>query len=286
MTTLPPVLPPAEEQTLVRRLLGPYAERVLKEGDESTLFRTLTVLAKVDPARVLEIVATKRFKTDRFDDSLRAAAAGAMLRTNPGEADTVIETIGDTERRALAYLDACDILPPADRTGKLRRLDQALRPRARAGAGAPAGRHRPDRRALARSGRDGQGGDALREFQPVASALPAKGWAAYARGAFAEELAQIDTQAALALIAGLDEGPQPDRYRLNIAQELASRNPADAERVLGTLKDPESLGRDLSRIVYAMAPKDLDRAYRLITRVSRLKDAHNMFPFARLMPWR
>ena len=283
MTTLPPVLLPAEERALVRRLLGPYAERVLKEGDESTLFRTLTVLAKVDPARVLEIVATKRFKTDKFDDSLRAAAAGAMLRTNPAEAETVIETIVDPERRALAFLDACDNLPPTDRTGKLRRLDQSLL----AARAAP----KPEHQLVAIGrvaehwldlGETDKAMKLLREFQPVAAVLPAQGWAGYARGAFAEELAQVDTEAApLTLIAGLDEGPQPDRHRLNIAQELASRNPAEAERVLGGLRDPESLGRNLSRIVYAMTPKDRDRAYQLIARVSRLKDEHNMFPFAR-----
>ena len=126
----------------------------------------------------------------------------------------------------------------------------------------------------------------LRKFQPVAGALPTEGLAGYARGAFAEELAQIDTEAALALIAVLDQQPEHDRHRLNIAQELAGRSPAEAERVLGTLKDPESLGRNLSRIVYAMAPNDLDRAYRLVTRVSRFKDEHNMFPFATPTLWR
>jgi hypothetical protein len=124
----------------------------------------------------------------------------------------------------------------------------------------------------------------LREFRPVAQELPTKGWAGYARGAFAEELAQIDAAAALGLIAGLEVGPEPDCHRLNIAQELASRDPAEVERVLDSLKNPESLGRNLSRIVHAMAPKDLDRARRLTARLDRLKDEHRAFTFARPPP--
>ena len=80
MTTLLPVLPRPRSEPWPTACWRAYAERVLKEADEDVQFRTLSVLAKVAPGRVLELAAANRFKTEWFADQLRADAAGAILQ--------------------------------------------------------------------------------------------------------------------------------------------------------------------------------------------------------------
>ena len=94
------------------------------------------------------------------------------------------------------------------------------------------------------------------------------GWVAYARGAFAEELVQVDLEAALALTKELSDAREFDRHHGNIAHELGGRDPAQAERVLAMVKD--RFQRDLYavRVVYRMAPLDLARARRIAGSIS------------------
>jgi hypothetical protein len=92
----------------------------------------------------------------------------------------------------------------------------------------------------------------------------------YARGAFAEELVQVDLEAALALTKDLADAREFDRHHGNIAHELGGRNPAAAERVLGMVKDAFQREQYAVRVVYRMAPVDLERARRLAQSVSDL----------------
>ena len=64
--TLPPPLPHEEELALARRLIDPYAERVLKEGGEAEKVRTLEVLARIEPERVLELIQQEGVQQPRF----------------------------------------------------------------------------------------------------------------------------------------------------------------------------------------------------------------------------
>ena len=64
--TLPPPLPRQEEIALARRLLDPYAERVLKQGGEPEKVRTLEALAPSSPSAVLELISRRRFSMSRF----------------------------------------------------------------------------------------------------------------------------------------------------------------------------------------------------------------------------
>ncbi len=284
MSTLPPPLPRADELALARGVIGPFAERVLKEKgvDSSTAFRTLNALAAVDPARVLEAIAAKPFKEGWFNDSLRSDAAKAMLAEAPDEALAVVESIESAERRSYAFADLCDRLPRDDRAGKLRLLDRTLL----AARAVPDPAHKIVGIATIAEhwidlGETDRAAKLLREFEPVARALSTKGWDAYARGHFAKELSQIDPPAALKLIEVLGEGEdfEPDRYRLNIAQELAGRDPAAAERVLDDLKRPASIVRHGPRIVHAMALKDPARARRIADRMATFPDEVRTFPF-------
>ena len=97
----------------------------------------------------------------------------------------------------------------------------------------------------------------LREGEALAKQLPKAGWVGYARGAFAEELVQVDLEAALALTKDLADAGQFDRHHGNIAHELAGRDPAQAERVLTMVKDQRQRDQYTVRVVYRMAPLDL-----------------------------
>ena len=108
----------------------------------------------------------------------------------------------------------------------------------------------------------------LREGEAVAKQLPKAGWVGFARGSFAEELAQIDLEAALALTKDLADGREFDRHHGNIAHELAGRDPAQSERVLAMVKDRFQREQYSVRVVYRMAPLDLARAGRLAESIS------------------
>ena len=77
----------------------------------------------------------------------------------------------------------------------------------------------------------------LREGEKDARGLPDAGLAGFMRGAFAEELAQIDLDAALALTKDLKDPTDSDRHHGNIAHELAGKDPAAAERVLAMVRN-------------------------------------------------
>jgi hypothetical protein len=112
-------------------------------------------------------------------------------------------------------------------------------------------------------GRRDQAVNVMDEGRRIAHELPNAAFAGYARGAFAEELAQIDLAAALELTKDLSDGLEFQRHHGNIAHELAAADPAEAERVLGMLRDDaRRIMRDqyAVRVGYRMAPVDLDRA--------------------------
>src|SRR5262249_48257928 len=84
-----------------------------------------------------------------------------------------------------------------------------------------------------------------------------------ARGAFAEELVQIDPEAAFELVKDLSDAGEFDRHHGNMAHELAGRDPALAERALAMVKAPSQRDQYAVRVAYRMAPLDLARARRL-----------------------
>jgi hypothetical protein len=282
MTTLQSARPRAEERALARRLILPYAERAIKEGDQQTRLRTLETLALSDPARVLEFVANTGFDNPWFNDYLRRACARALWADDRAEALAVVEAMQGAEWRALGHLDACDAIPATERKARVDHVDQAL-VQARAIA---EGDHRVQMLGQVAEhyldlGELEKGTKLLRLTRSAAVALPKQGWGGYARGSFAEELAQVDPEAALDLIEGVGDQPIPDRHRINLVKELAGRDPARAEALLATLKEPDILARNLPGLCYAMARKDPDRARRLADRdLGKGNDAQAQ-PFAR-----
>jgi hypothetical protein len=263
--TLAPVLPHSEELALARHLVDPYAERVLKQGGEAEKVRTLETLARIEPERVLELIHNKVFPAPFLNGLIGRYLARGMMEENVDDALAVLEGLEDPAVKAIGFIDASHKLGTQDRARALEVLDRAL-------LNARAARQ-PDGIRLLLMGQVAEGfldlGQAergraiLREGEAVARQLPNAGWVGYARGAFAEELVQIDIEAALALTKDLAGARPFDRHHGNIAHELGGRDPAQAERVLAMVKD--RLQRDLYavRVVYRMAPLDLARARRL-----------------------
>ncbi len=264
--TLPPALPRQEEIALARRLIDPYAERVFKQGDEGEKVRTLEALARIEPERVLELIEQKKvFSAPFFNGMIGLQVALGMMDESVDEALAVLEGVEDPGAKAIG----CII---ASRKIGLQKRAQAIDVLERALLNAKAARE-PDGIRLLLMGQVAEGfldvGQAergralLREGETVAKQFPKGGWAGYARGAFAEELVQIDVEAALGLTKDLDDPREFDRHHGNIAHELGSRDPARAEAVLMMVRD--RLQRDLYtvRVVYRMAPVDLARARRL-----------------------
>lgn len=264
--TLPPLLSHDEELGLARRLIDPYVDQALKAGDEPAKVRTLEALARVEPARTLELLEKRLFTEPFFNDMLRSRVAEGLGGRSPDEARDVIEAMQSPFAKALAYVQVSDDLPESDRAGRLELFDQAeLQVR---GTKEPqfrlAGLARVAERLLD-LGETERATRLLREGQAVARELPNAAWAGFAKGAFAEELAQVDLAAALALCKDLSDPLEFDRHHGNIAHELASKDPAEAERVLAMVVKQQPSRREYSatRVCYRMARVDLPRARRI-----------------------
>jgi hypothetical protein len=262
---LAPMLPHAEELALARRLLDPYAERALKEGGEAEHAQTLRALARIEPERVLDLIEKKAIKEPLSSSMLGLAVARGLMDESLDEALAVLEGLSDPAAKAGGYIEASKRLP---RDGAAKALDMLERALLSARA-----IKEPDGVRLALTGRIAErfldlgkterGQALLREEEPLARQCPKAGMAGYARGAFAEELAQVDLTAALALIADLPDARELDRHRGNIAHELAGRDPAHAERVLAMVTQGYERDRYAPRVVYRMAPVDHARAGRI-----------------------
>ncbi len=269
--TVPPLLPREEEIALARRLLDPYAELVLKSGGEAEKIRTLEALARIEPGRVVELLSEKKVFTQPFyNGMLGLRVASGLMEQSVDEALAVLEGLEDPGAKAMGYIKASTRLAGKDRAKALAVLDRALL-NARAAK-------EPEAINLLLMGQVAErfldlgqaerGRTILREGEALAKQLPKEGWVGYARGAFAEELVQVDLEAGLALTKDLADPREFDRHHGNIAQELGGRDPAQAERVLGMVKD--AFQRDLYtvRVVYRMGSLDLPRARRLAEAMS------------------
>ena len=80
------------------------------------------------------------------------------------------------------------------------------------------------------------------------------------RGRSPRSSARSTSTAALKLTKGLSDAREFDRHHGNIAHELAGKDPAAAERVLGMVKEPYQHDQYIVRVVHRMAPVDLARA--------------------------
>jgi hypothetical protein len=252
---------------LARRVLAPYAERVLTEGDQSTRTRALELLARVDPNRVLQLVKNPQVVDPWLADHLRHAASCSPATEPMAERLTVVESIQDAEWRVIGQLDAADALPETSRSLKRERVEQALGDARSIGD--------PARRVVALAkvadrlidlGHLDRATQLLEETRPIAEGLPPATSGGRARVEFALAFARVDPKAALALTEGLVDPGAFDRCRVEIARSLAARSPSEAAKVLESLRDPRSIERALPALCQALAPVDPAQARRLLAR--------------------
>jgi RNA polymerase sigma factor (sigma-70 family) len=287
LKTLPFALTQQERRTLAGRVLEPYVQRVLTNGDDSNKSRALEVLARIDPARVLELIEKKTIKNSWYQDYLRRAVAQQLLLENPDEALTVVNAMSDSGFRATGHLDVYDALPETQRTRKLDVLGQALlHTRNIQDASHRVVHPGPIARRYLDLGETERSTKLLREGAAVAQKLPTMAWAGYARGAFAEDLALIDLPAALELTKDLKDPHEYHRHHGNIAHKLAGKKPAEAERILGMIQKPHGPASSgpggppveyrgapsdtwAPRVCYRMAPVDLERARKIADQISQ-----------------
>ena len=252
---------------LARRVMAPYADRVLSEGDHSSRIRTLELLARVDPKRVLILIEARGVEDAWFADHLRHAASCSLTASESDERMAIIEAIRDVEWRVLAALDAADALPESARALKRECVEHALQdarsipdPSRRVVSLAKVADRLIDLGEVARATR------LLDEARPIAESLPLTGTGGHARIEFAEGLARVDPAHALALTEDILDPGAFDRCRLRIARRLASSDPAKASKVLESLRDPRALARALPGLCHALAPVDPALARQLIAR--------------------
>ncbi len=119
--TLPPPLPHEEELALARRLLDPYAERVLKQAGEAEKIRTLEALARVEPERVLELIDKKVFNSPFLNTMIGLRVASGLMGESIDDALAVLEGLEDPGAKALGYIKATIALPARDRAKALER---------------------------------------------------------------------------------------------------------------------------------------------------------------------
>jgi hypothetical protein len=279
MRTLPPALSRAERKAVAARLLEPYFRTVLDKGSDDDRLRPLEILARLDAGKVLEQLEKRPYKEAWYDSYLRRAAAKELLADSPEEARAVVDSMKDPGFRCAGYLDLCDALPADKRADKVALLNEAL---LHSGSIKQNDHRVIDLGWIARRlwelGEKERAAKLLRQGQAIAKELPTAGWAGYARGAFAEELALIDLPAALELMKDLKDNFEYVRHHGNLAHKLAGTQPAEAERVfdlLLRLKDGQQVyNRDhyAVRVCYRMAPADLPRARKIAATVKEPYD--------------
>ena len=272
LKTRPSPLPHPAELALARRVLDPYVAKVLKSGGLPEKVRMLEALARVEPERVLELAEKEKFPDPFFPEMFRLRVVEGLAYDDPDEAVSVAEAMQSSMTRAMGYVDISDAVP-ASATARARKLELLAQAVLHA-----RNIKEPDKRLAVIGmvvdrwldlGETEKATKLAREGQEIARQLPSAAWAGYARGAFAEELAQIDLAAALALTKDLSDPREFDRHHGNIAHELAGKNPPEAERILAMVSRRSPAADGSVRVCYRMAPVDLDRARTIAAKIGQ-----------------
>ena len=254
-----------------------YVREMLETAkDEPGRLRALECLAGIDPAGALAQLDERPLKQPMMGDMVRRKAVQTLAPRDIDAALEIVETISAGLFRSMVLGDVCDLLPASERQRKLDLLAEAVlqvrsikEPEMRlGGTGFVAER-------LLDLGERERGEKLLRDELETARKLGTAEFAGYTRGAFAEELGQVDLPAALELIKGLKDASEFNRHHGNLAHELAGKQPEEAERVLNLIK-PEGQNafnqRDhfAVRICYRMATVDMPRAERIALSIEDL----------------
>ncbi len=128
MHTQPSPLPHREELALARRVIGAYADKVLKEGTLDDKVQLLEALGRVEPERVLAEADKARFPDPIYNDMFRMRVVEGMAHHDPEAAAEIAESGQTPFLRVMAYLAIFEAIDPSpqNRPRRLELLDQAL----------------------------------------------------------------------------------------------------------------------------------------------------------------
>ncbi len=266
MATLPGVIPAEKARELARRLLEPCIQFSIGKEDPQAERQTLQALAKLDPARTLELLQKAKIDSHPFRGSVLLAVAERLAVDDLVEAEAVLNSTRVPAAGARVLLARA--LPASDRVGKSAVLDRAtVEIRA-----APDGPYKisvmggiadcrldlgevEKARALFR--------DALKmvEAQPPMT----RGQL----GPFLAKLARVEPDKAMSLIEGIRQAPTRLLAYADAANALAIDHPDQAERFYDRLENasrPNFHARKsfvAMQICRAMASSDAPRARRI-----------------------
>ncbi len=260
-----------ERLKLIHRVFDPYLKQILASDKDNDKLRPLQFLARIDPERTLEVLEDKPFKQPLMGMAVQGKVVEQLAVQ---DVDVAIEVAEDFE---MAYVRAISFIQINRRAKAMAKADR-LALLARAAADAKSIKNPGQRiallgllgEALLDAGERKAGEKILRETQQAAEKVSNAAWAGYARGAFAEKLAIIDVAAALPLVTDLSDHGERIRHLGNMAHELASVHPAEAERVLNMIERSDDSRQVIHerdnyaiRVCYRMASKDLARAQKI-----------------------
>lgn len=256
--------PSQERQQLALELAEKYdsVDQQIKDRINSTLARYLpdAMLKRLDSLPAIE---------SQSGQMIRSSLARGLAKDHPEKARELINDIPQGPGRFFAFktFEESAELPDDVRLELLAQMVQDIRamenpPYRVVSMGFVAER-------LMDVGQRETGEQLLRESFEDAKKLAPAAWPAYARGAFAEEMAQIDPAAAMELIEPIKDIGEYNRHLQNAAHELAATDPETAEAWLGKFReDKDGLivdARDgaVIRCCYRMIRVDPDRALKL-----------------------
>lgn len=268
----PPTVSLEKRHELARKLADDLIRQIGFDLTGQQRAQVLRQLAAVDPQAALEIIDAKPFLVPLMNDMVRYQAARSLMADSPEETIELVDGLKTGEHmQSMTYAELAGLLPADKQARKLELLGEALvkaqaikEPGFRLVAIARVAE------GLLDAGEKERGTKLLKENAIEVKNLNKAGYDAFLRGMFAEELAQVDLEAALALVTEITDYGEKVRHLGNIAHELGGLNPAEAERVLGLIpKPPEgsnviwSRDSDVVKVCYRMAPVDLARARKL-----------------------
>jgi hypothetical protein len=262
MKTLPDPIPLEESRALARRMLDPILKETTDRGDDAAKLWLLRVLRWLDPPAILEQVEKIKFERGTTADYLKGEAALGIVGIDVEEAISVAETIADPAYRAGTLVDLADEVLSSDRARKLALLDRAATQARAATLGSnklfqmgEVAEHwlelgeRDRARALFADGLK------LAEALPKPKRTDA--------GGLLTHLAWLDPKAPVELLRGVGPEHWHERILANIAIRLAHEHPAEAERLLGEIREPSWRMESAPRICLRVARIDADRARRI-----------------------
>jgi RNA polymerase sigma factor (sigma-70 family) len=268
-----PLLAREERAKMLKQVFEPFKQRLAKSIDVQEKVRSLQSLTGVAPDFVTEFLDKNPLRSAMYNEMLRTQVAMKKASQNPEEAEELIGKMKQGSQKSMAYGMLVDALPEKARAHRLEILAEALV--------AARAEKSPAFRAVALGqvakrlwmlGDKDRATPLLREGEKIARGLSTSGFAGYARGAFATELALVDLPAALALMKGLKDRGEHARHHGNTAHRIAAARPAEAVKILDMIGPPgpnEFNQRDeyAIRVCYRMAQADLRGALKLASSI-------------------